>query len=175
MAFLHIARFFPPAAPAAFGKPGIATLRVTAEAECRGPHEPARVRTAPDADDLRMLLADVEALREKVDVVVLSLHWGVTWVPRVIADYQVIVGHACIDAGADLILGHHAHLPKAIEIYKGKAIFYSLSNFCMTKAFPAKRTGLSQPGRMAPCATIPIWIQTTHSCPTARRRNAVSS
>ncbi len=45
--------------------------------------------------------------------------------------------HACIDAGADLIMGHHAHVPKGIEIYKGKAIFYSLSNFCMTKPYAA--------------------------------------
>ena len=55
------------------------------------------------------------------------------WVPRVVADYQQKAAHACIDAGADMIIGHHAHLPKAIEMYKGKAIFYSLSNFCMTK------------------------------------------
>ena len=41
---------------------------------------------------------------------------------------------ACVDAGADLVLGHHAHIPKAIEVYRGKAIFYSLSQFCMTKA-----------------------------------------
>jgi hypothetical protein len=49
-----------------------------------------------------------------------AFHWGVIWVPRVIADYQVTVAHACIDAGADLVLGHHAHVPKAIEVYKGK-------------------------------------------------------
>ena len=47
------------------------------------------------------------------------------------------MAHACIDAGADMVLGHHAHVPKAIEMYKGRAIFYSLSNFCMTKPFPS--------------------------------------
>ena len=86
-----------------------------------------------------MILDDVARLRREVDIVIVAFHWGVIWVPRVIADYQVVAAHACIDAGADLILGHHAHVPKAIEVYKGKAIFYSLSNFCMTKPFPSPR------------------------------------
>lgn len=120
------------------GKVGIAPLRATSRCEDRGPHAPARVITEPNPDDLAMVLEDVAALRKAVDIVVVSMHWGVIWVPRVIADYQVTVAHACIDAGADLILGHHAHIPKAIEVYKGKAIFYSLSNFCMTKPFPSE-------------------------------------
>lgn len=126
----------PQNAAADVGKPGIAPLRVHAEYQPRGPHAPVRVRTWPDEHDLRMLLDDVAALRRRVDVVLLALHWGVIWVPRVIADYQVSVAHAAIDAGADLILGHHPHIPKAIEVYRGKTIFYSLSNFCMTKPTP---------------------------------------
>ena len=86
-----------------------------------------------------MILDDVAALRKRVDIVIPVFHWGVIWVPRVIADYQVTVAHACIEAGADMVLGHHAHVPKAIEIYKGRAIFYSLSNFCMTKPFPSPK------------------------------------
>jgi poly-gamma-glutamate synthesis protein (capsule biosynthesis protein) len=50
----------------------------------------------------------------------------------VIADYQRTVAQAAFDAGADLILGHHAHVPKAIEVFGGKTCFYSLSNFIMT-------------------------------------------
>jgi poly-gamma-glutamate synthesis protein (capsule biosynthesis protein) len=88
---------------------------------------------------MAMILDDVRKLRREVDVVVVAFHWGVIWMPRVIADYQVTAAHACIDAGADLILGHHAHVPKAIEVYRGKAIFYSLSNFCMTKPFPSPK------------------------------------
>jgi poly-gamma-glutamate synthesis protein (capsule biosynthesis protein) len=56
----------------------------------------------------------------------------VHFVPRVIADYQRTVAKAAFDAGADLILGHHAHVPKAIEVMGGKTCFYSLSNFIMT-------------------------------------------
>jgi poly-gamma-glutamate synthesis protein (capsule biosynthesis protein) len=38
-----------------------------------------------------------------------------------------------------MVMGHHAHVPKAIEMYRGRAIFYSLSNFCMTKPFPSPK------------------------------------
>jgi poly-gamma-glutamate synthesis protein (capsule biosynthesis protein) len=78
------------------------------------------------------LVADVGAAKEQADTVVLSLHWGVHFVPRVIADYQRTVAQAAFAAGADLILGHHAHVPKAIEVFGGKTCFYSLSNFIMT-------------------------------------------
>jgi len=126
----------PQGAAAEPDKPGIAPLRVHTEYQPRGPHAPVRVLTRPDDADMRMLLDDIAALRSKVDVLLLAMHWGVIWVPRVIADYQVTVAHAAIDAGVDMILGHHAHIPKAIEVYRGKPIYYSLSNFCMTKPTP---------------------------------------
>src|SRR6185312_8761941 len=116
-----------------------APLRFKSYFEPRGVLTPLRIRTEPDERDLKMVIDDITALRKQVDIVIPAFHWGVLWVPRVIADYQVAAAHACIDAGADMILGHHAHIPKAIEVYKGKAIFYSLSNFCMTKPFPSPR------------------------------------
>jgi hypothetical protein len=131
--FLGYTAVFPEGAAAGPDKIGVAQLRVKTEYEGRGPHASARVLTEPDERDLKMILDDIKKLRPHVDVLMPAFHWGVIWVPRVIADYQVTVAHACIDAGADLIMGHHAHVPKAIEMYKGKAIFYSLSNFCMTK------------------------------------------
>lgn len=131
--FLGYCSVIPAGGEAGPGKVGIAPLRVKTQYEGRGPHSPVRVLTEPDPADLAMILEDIRKLRPQVDVLMVNFHWGVIWVPRVIADYQVTVAHACIDAGADMILGHHAHVPKAIEMYKGKAIFYSLSNFCMTK------------------------------------------
>lgn len=130
--FLGYSSIFPPGAEAGPNKVGIAPLRIKTYYEPRGPHSPVRVRTEPEDRDLRIILDDINALRKRVDVVMVALHWGIVWMPRVIADYQVSVAHACIDAGADLIMGHHAHISKAIEVYKGKAIFYSLSNFCIT-------------------------------------------
>jgi hypothetical protein len=59
-------------------------------------------------------------------------------VPDVIADYQFEVGHAAIDAGADMIVGQHPHIMKGIEVYKGKVIFFSLSNFSMRRPLDFK-------------------------------------
>ena len=47
------------------------------------------------------------------------------------AHYQKYAAHFAIDEGADIILGHHAHILKPIEIYKGKAIVYSMANFAI--------------------------------------------
>ncbi len=126
-----------PESAAGFHKPGIATIRVKTRYDTRGAHEPVRILTEPDAGDLEMLIEDIQLLRARADVVVLAFHSGVIRVPRVVSDYQVTVAHAAIDAGADLVVGHAPHIPKAIEIYKGKAIFYSLGVFSMTKPFEA--------------------------------------
>jgi poly-gamma-glutamate capsule biosynthesis protein CapA/YwtB (metallophosphatase superfamily) len=93
---------------------------------------PPRVVTVPYEEDLAGLVEDVTAAKKAADVVVLSLHWGVHYIPRLIADYQVTVANAAFKAGAGLILGHHAHTPKAIGVHQGKACFYSLSNFIMS-------------------------------------------
>ena len=45
------------------------------------------------------------------------------------ADYQIEVGHALIDAGADVIVGQHPHSLQEVEVYRGKPIVYSLGNF----------------------------------------------
>jgi hypothetical protein len=89
----------------------------------------ARIHTKANTDDLAAMVEDIRKLRASVDVLVVSMHWGVHFVPSVIAMYQYEVGHAAIDAGADIIIGHHPHLLKGIEVYKGKAIFFSLGNF----------------------------------------------
>jgi poly-gamma-glutamate synthesis protein (capsule biosynthesis protein) len=116
--------------------PGVAPMRATARFEPVDyqPGVPPRVVTTPDAQDLADLVADVRAAKADSDAVALSLHWGVHFVPRLIADYQQTIAQAAFSAGADLILGHHAHVPKAIEVFDGKACFYSLSNFIMTSS-----------------------------------------
>ena len=135
-----------PGSEAGPGKPGIAPLRVKTTYDLRGPNSPVRVLTQPVDSDLALLVEDVRKLRAQVDIVIVALHYGVIRLPRVIADYQVTAAHACIDAGADLIVGHSPHIPKGIEVYKGKAIFYSLGVFCMT------RTGV------APAWSDPPWM-----------------
>ena len=91
-----------------------------------------RVVTVPYDEDLENMVSDIQMAKQSAHAVVVSLHWGVHFVPRVIADYQKTVAKAAFSAGADLILGHHAHVPKGIGVYDGKVCFYSLSNFIMS-------------------------------------------
>lgn len=116
--------------------PGVAPMRAYARYEPVDyqPGVPPRVITTPDDQDLADLVTDVRRAKERADAVVLSLHWGVHFVPRLVADYQRTVARAAFAAGADLILGHHAHVPKAIEVIGGKTCFYSLSNFIMSSS-----------------------------------------
>lgn len=93
---------------------------------------PPRVITIPYEEDLAGMVEDIRRVRGLADNVVVSLHWGIHYIPRMIADYQVTVANAAFDAGADLILGHHAHTPKAVGVHQGKVCFYSLSNFIMS-------------------------------------------
>ena len=59
---------------------------------------------------------------------VVSLHWGQEGQKKA-AGYQRELAQSVIDAGADLVIGHHPHVVQDIESYKGKPIFYSLGNF----------------------------------------------
>jgi poly-gamma-glutamate capsule biosynthesis protein CapA/YwtB (metallophosphatase superfamily) len=115
-------------------RPGVAPLRVHTHYETfeYQPGVPPKVATVPYEEDMRALLDDIDDAKQGADVVVLSLHWGVHFIPRLIADYQPMVAEAAFKAGADIIFGHHAHVPKAIGVHGSKVCFYSLSNFVMT-------------------------------------------
>lgn len=93
------------------------------------PETPVRMFSFPHPDDLNNMLEDIAALRPKVDILMCSFHWGIHFVPAVIADYQRYVARFAIDAGADIIIGHHEHILKPIEVYKGKVIIYGMANF----------------------------------------------
>ena len=73
--------------------------------------------------------SDIAALRAQgCQIVIVSYHWGEEkdYIPN---ERQVPLGRATIDAGADLVLGHHSHRMNPIEVYNGKYICYSLGNF----------------------------------------------
>ncbi|RKW22630.1 CapA family protein [Candidatus Gracilibacteria bacterium] len=59
---------------------------------------------------------------------IISLHWGIEYIENPLKNQEKLA-HEIIDAGADLILGHHTHILGKIEQYKGKMIYYSLGNF----------------------------------------------
>ncbi len=134
VAFLAYSSILPQGYRASGDRPGCAPMWAHTHYEqidYDQPGTPARVHTFPDARDLAALKADVAAARAQADVVAVSIHWGVHFVPSVIADYQRAVAHVAIEAGADAILGHHPHILKGIEVYRGKPIFYSLGNFAI--------------------------------------------
>lgn len=74
------------------------------------------------------ILADVRAARAATDNVVVSLHWGDEFIERPSPDEQQLA-HDIMDAGADLIIGHHPHVMRGVEKYGRGYIVYSLGNF----------------------------------------------
>jgi poly-gamma-glutamate synthesis protein (capsule biosynthesis protein) len=134
IAFLAYSSILPANFWAEENRPGCAPMRawtIYVQIEPDQPGTPSRIHTFANRDDLQALVADVRQVKPQVDAVFVSLHWGIHFVPAVIADYQRDVAYAAIDAGADVILGHHAHILKGAELYKGKPIFYSLCNFAV--------------------------------------------
>lgn len=113
-------------------RPGCAPARARTIYETLEPDQPGtppRIITVPHDDDLANILADIRALKAKVDVVIVSMHWGLHFREGELATYETKYARLCIDAGADVILGHHQHILKPVEIYRGKPIFYGMANF----------------------------------------------
>lgn len=113
-------------------RPGANPMRGITAAPCvehDQPGTPVRIFSWPHPDDLQHMIEDIQALRPQVDILVVSQHWGIHFTPAVLAEYQKYVGRFAIDNGADLVVGHHTHILKGIEVYKGKPIVYSLANF----------------------------------------------
>jgi poly-gamma-glutamate capsule biosynthesis protein CapA/YwtB (metallophosphatase superfamily) len=136
--------FVPGTFPAGRDKPGIATVAVKTSYEIpdRLSYSPGlqpRVITIPSQKDVQQMTEDVRQAKAQADVVIVSCHWGFTKhansgassipvedSPLFVLNYQEDVGHAAIDAGADLIFGHHTFWLQGMEMYKGKLICYCL-------------------------------------------------
>jgi poly-gamma-glutamate synthesis protein (capsule biosynthesis protein) len=132
VAFLAYSSILPQAYWAEERRPGCAPLRghtLYEQVEHDQPGTPARIHTWAHAGDLAAMEADIRSAKREADVVLVSHHWGIHFVRAVIADYQREVARAAIAAGADAILGHHAHILKGIECIEGRPVFYSLCNF----------------------------------------------
>ena len=113
-------------------RPGCAPMRAFThyeQIEHDQPGTPARIHTWPHLADLAAMEADIRAAKARHDVVVVSQHWGIHFVRAAIADYQRTIARAAIAAGADAILGGHAHILKGCELIDGKPVFHSLCNF----------------------------------------------
>jgi poly-gamma-glutamate capsule biosynthesis protein CapA/YwtB (metallophosphatase superfamily) len=132
IAFLAYNTILPMAYWAEEGRPGCVPLRaftIYEQIEHDQPGTPCRIHTFSHKEDMKNMINDVKSAGSQADVVIVSMHFGIHMIPAVLAEYQQEMAYAAIDAGADLILGHHAHILKGAEVYKGKNIFYSLCNF----------------------------------------------
>ncbi len=78
--------------------------------------------------DMAELQRAVKAAKQESDFVIVSMHSGTEYKKLPNAN-QKKFAHAAIDAGAEMVIGHHPHVVQTMEEYKGKYIFYSLGNF----------------------------------------------
>ncbi len=81
--------------------------------------------------DQKRLEAEIALARAQADLVVVALHKGIVHTPARLAPYERSAAHAAIEAGADIVIGHHAHIARGIEIYQGRPIFHGLGNGCV--------------------------------------------
>ena len=102
------------------------------------PGVPPAIITWADAKALAQYKQDVERLRAQCDILTVSHHWGLQ---EEVLDYQVEIAHAGIDAGADAVIGHGPHYSLAMEMYKGKPVFYGLGNFSFHTGHGGRRHG----------------------------------
>lgn len=112
-------------------KAGCSYLQVLThyELDSANPGGPPSIYTFCEPGSLASLREDVANLRREVDVLVVVLHKGIGHTPAQIAAYEFEAAHAVIDAGADAVVGHHAHILRGIEMYRGAPVFHGLGNF----------------------------------------------
>jgi poly-gamma-glutamate synthesis protein (capsule biosynthesis protein) len=135
----------PQAAWAEAHRAGCAYVRIeTANGEPIAPSSPLE---RADPASAAAMARDIEAAKRRADIVVVALHKGIVHAPAQLAPYERPLAHAAIDAGCDIVCGHHAHLVRGIEVYRGKPIFHGLGNGCVvTRALSPDQ---SHPARAA--------------------------
>ena len=107
--------------------------------------------------DPDVLRRDVSALKNRCDVVIVSMHNGIEYMPKP-SKKQVEFAHAAIDAGATLVIGHHPHVIQPQELYKSGLIFYSLGNF----VFDQYQREATQHGELVQVSFVGKEILETH-------------
>jgi poly-gamma-glutamate capsule biosynthesis protein CapA/YwtB (metallophosphatase superfamily) len=138
IAFVAVTTVAPTWSGATDERPGCAALNIVrGEGDSSESEETALLRSLDDASG-HAEAASAERLRRAIakasanaDFVVASFHWGVHTVPLTLADHEFELGRMAIDAGADVVAGHHQHILKGVEFYKGKPIFHSLGNLAI--------------------------------------------
>lgn len=115
---------------------------------------------------------DIRRLKSHSDFVIVSVHWGDEYMPHPNA-YQVERAHAAIDAGADVVLGHHPHVLQPFESYKSGLIFYSLGNFVFDQKKPRTTESMIahirlEMGKAPEAEVVPLRITDSRPAPMYR-------
>ncbi len=131
-------------------KPGGAYVYVLSsyELDHATPGGTPNVFTGAEAESLLNMTDDIRALRSRCDVLCVSMHKGTVHTPALVNGYEKQIARAAVDAGADAVIGHHAHLLRGIELYKGKAIYHGLGNF-VTVTHALSPVGVTDPSEWA--------------------------
>jgi poly-gamma-glutamate synthesis protein (capsule biosynthesis protein) len=133
-------------------RPGGAYVKVSTHYETVGanPGGPPRIHTFADPESLARMRAAIRDTAASVDVLVVALHKGLVHTPAELAAYELEVAHAAIDAGADAVVGHHAHILRGVELYRGRPVFHGLGNFVtVTDALTPAAAGVEEQRRWA--------------------------
>ena len=85
-------------------------------------------------NNLETIKRDIEKVKKESDILIVSLHSGEEY-QKTPTQFQIEFSRAFIDAGADLVIGHHPHIIQPNEKYKDGWIFYSLGNFVFDQNF----------------------------------------
>ena len=134
VAFLAYSSLFPSGYEARSDVPGLAPLRahnlyLDLYPNYVAPGIPPMVKTVPHEGDFQRLREDIAKARDRADVVVTSVHWGDFMKPFDLTDHETRTARFCIDEGADMVVGHHHHILRGMEWYRGKPILYGLGHF----------------------------------------------
>lgn len=92
---------------------------------------PASTYTAPLPEAAAILEEDIAKVRNEVDLVIVALHKGTVHTPAIVEDYEKALSRSAVTAGADIVIGHHAHIIRGIEYIQGKPVFHGLGNGCV--------------------------------------------
>lgn len=149
VSFIGLSATLPTGSGAAEDRPGMAPVRVTTSyvidsaALDETPGAAPVVETRCWPEDVAAAAAAVTAAKRAADLCVVGIHWGVPngWVAQFqdpVATYQRPLAEALVDAGADVIVGHHSHVLHGIDVINGRPVFYSLGNFLFHSVTPGR-------------------------------------
>ncbi len=140
VAFIGLCSALPPGFAATDDRGGVAPVRVQQSVaidpalQQEQPGGAPFMHTVADRADVEAACDAIRSVRADARLVVVALHWGIPhgFAARsygILAEYQRPVAHALVDAGADIVVGHHPHVVHPLERYRNGLIAYSLGNY----------------------------------------------